>query len=79
MSDQVCVVQNDLSVQLILLVVGLCFHVFEAMVTSLKLRVKCKDCICSLRPKGSSPSPSDTDVAKKPDSSITLNTIVVEK
>ena len=60
MSEDVCCKDrySYLDTQLILLVVSVCFHIFQALVTGMKWRVKCKDrCSCSLRPKGSSPSP----------------------
>jgi hypothetical protein len=72
---------NELKTQLILLVISLGFHVFQAFVTGMKLRVKCKNCMCSLKPKGSSPSPnslSSSSTERSPDEKQ-LTEVVVEK
>ena len=69
--------------QLVLLVVSLCFHLFQAVVVGMKWRVKCKNCLCSCRTKGSSPSPpSDTTTGETPTASpespnVTQHVVVV--
>lgn len=59
MSEDTCA--NDQQIQIILLVISLGFHVFQAFVTGIKMRVKCRDCSFSMRPKDSSPSPVEAE------------------
>lgn len=80
-----CPEQTQFETQVILLVISLCFHVFQAFVTGMKLRVKCRDCMCSVRPKNSSdtPSPSSSSSSSDPSpterSPIRLGEITIEK
>lgn len=60
------VTQSEYDTQLILLIISLCFHVFEAFVTSMKLRMKCRHCCsCTMRPKDSSPDSASTSSSSK--------------
>jgi hypothetical protein len=63
--------------QLVLLIVSLCFHVFQAFATGMKWRVKYKNCLCSVKPKGSSPSP-DTDSNRSPERDPHVTVVVDE-
>ena len=47
--------------ELILIVINLAFQLFQTFIMGMKLRVHCKNCAFSMRPKGTTPSPaSDT-------------------
>lgn len=74
-----CATGEDFDVQLALLVVSLCFHVFEAFVTGMRWRMKCKNCMCSAKPKDCSPSPgSDSSSSPEKPSPVALTSVVVE-
>lgn len=52
--------------QFILIVIAVVLQLFQTVVTGIKLRVKCRHCFCSVRPKNSSPD-SNGGSPQRPD------------
>jgi hypothetical protein len=56
---------SQFDAQFVLIIITVILQVFQAVVTGIKMRVRCKDCFCSLRGKNSSPGGSSTDGSPK--------------
>jgi hypothetical protein len=60
MSDRDRLVSSPLyDAQFVLIVITALLQLIQTVVMGVKMRVRCKDCFCSWRPKGSSPGSSD--------------------
>lgn len=58
MSTEISPIQFD--AQFVLIIITVVLQLFQTVVTGVKLRVRCRDCFCSVHPKNSSPGGSST-------------------
>lgn len=57
---------SQFDAQFVLIVITVVLQLFQTIVTGIKLRVRCRDCFCSMRPKNSSPGGSSDSSGGSP-------------